>query len=90
MAAAAAAAGRLRAGQSRTKQGEAAVSATGTAAALGGAAAVAAAEAAVAAAEAAVGLLPCSSLSSHLRGEETPFFLQMTARVCGGGSLPLL
>ena len=83
MAAAAAAAGRLRAGQSRTKQGEAAVSATGTAAARGGAAAVAAAEAAV-------GLLPCSSLSSHLRGEETPFFLQMTARVCGGVPSPLI
>ena len=55
----AAAAGWLHAGNQRTRQGEAA----GTAAARGGAAAVAAAEA-----EAAVGLLPCSSLSSHLRG----------------------
>ena len=48
---AAAAAGRLHAGSTRSKQGEAAVSAAGTAAARGG-------EAAVAAAEAAVGLLP--------------------------------
>ena len=53
-AAAAAAAGRQHASFSRTRQGEAAVSA----AARGGAAA----------AEAAVSLLPCSSLSSHLRG----------------------
>ena len=60
-AAAAAAAGRLHASNERTRRGEAAVSAAGTAAARGGAAAVAAAEAAV-------GLLPCSSLSSHLRG----------------------
>ena len=45
--AAAAAAGRLHAGNSRTRQGEAAVSAAGTAVARGGAAAVAAAEAAV-------------------------------------------
>ena len=59
--AAAAAAGWLHAGNQRTRQGEAAGSAVGTAATRGGAAAVAAAEAAV-------GLLPCSSLSSHLRG----------------------
>ena len=52
--AAAAVAGRLHAGITRSRQGEAAVSAAGTAAACDGAAAVAA----VAAAEAAVGLLP--------------------------------
>ena len=48
---AAAAAGRLHVGSTRSRQGEAAVSAAGTATARGGAAAVAAAEAAV-------GLLP--------------------------------
>ena len=58
---AAAATGRLHAGDTRPRQGEAADSAAGTAAARGGAAAVAAAEAAV-------GLLYRSSLSSHLRG----------------------
>ena len=62
-AAAAAAAGRLRTGTVRTRQGEAAVTAAGTAAARGGAAAVAAAD--------------WSFLVSHLRGEETPIFLQM-------------
>ena len=46
--------------------------------------------AAVAAAEAAVGLLPRSSLSSHLRGRGLLFFLQMTARVCGGVPSPLI
>ena len=55
---AAAATGRLHAGDTRPRQGEAADSAAGTAAARGGAAAVAAA----------VGLLCRSSLSSHLRG----------------------
>ena len=29
-------------------------------------------------------------LEQPLESESTPFFLQMTARVCGGGSLPLL
>ena len=58
---AAAAARRLHAGNERTRQGEAAVSAAGTAATRGGVVAVATAEAAV-------GLIPCSSLSSHLRG----------------------
>ena len=29
-------------------------------------------------------------LEQPLEREFTPFFLQMTARVCGGGSLPLL
>ena len=53
--------GWLHAGNQRTRQGEAAGLAAGMAAARGGAAAVAAAEAAV-------GLLPCSSLCSHLRG----------------------
>ena len=71
-AAAAAAAGRLHANNSWTRLGEAAVSTTGTSAAYGGAAAGTAVACggatAVAAAEAAVGLLPCSSLSSHLRG----------------------
>ena len=38
-----------------------------------------------AAVEAEVGLLPQSSLSSHLRGSSLLFFLQMTARVCGVG-----
>ena len=57
----AAAAGGLHVDIQRTRQGEAAVSAASTAAARGGAAAVVAAGAAV-------GLLPCSSLSSHLRG----------------------
>ena len=67
--AAAAAAGWLHTGNTRSRQAEAADSAAGTAAArCGAAAAVAAAEAAVAAAEAAVGLLPRSSFSSHLRG----------------------
>ena len=69
VAAAAAAAGRLHADNSWTRQGEAAVSAAGTAAARGGAAAVAAAEAAV-------GLLPCSSLSSHLRGRRLLSFFK--------------
>ena len=78
-AATAAAAGRLHDDTQRTRQGEAAVSAAGTAATRGGAAA-----------EAAVGLLPCSSLSSHLRGEIAPLFLQMTARVCGGVPSPLI
>ena len=70
-------------GNTRPKQGEATVSAAVAAAARGGAAAVAAAEVAV-------GLLPRSSLSSHLRGRGTPFFLQMTARVCGGVPSPLI
>ena len=68
MAAAAAAAGRLHADNSWTRQGEAAVSAAGTAAARGGAAAAEAA--------AAVGLLPCPSLSSHLRGRELLSFFK--------------
>ena len=59
--AAAAAAGWLQAGNTRSRQAEAVDSAAGMAAARCGAAAVAAAEAAV-------GLLPRSSLSSHLRG----------------------
>ena len=54
-----AAAGWLRIGNTRSRQGESAVSAAGTAAARGSA---------VAAAKAVVGLLPRSSLSSHLRG----------------------
>ena len=83
VAATAAAAGRLHDDTQRTRQGEAAVSAAGMAAARGGAASVAAAEAAV-------GLLPCSSLSSYLRGEIAPFFLQMTARICGGVPSPLI
>ena len=29
-------------------------------------------------------------LEQPLERDNTPFFLQMTARVCGGGSLPLL
>ena len=53
----------------------------GVAAARGCAAAAMAAAVATAVA-AAIGLLPRSSLSSHLRGEFTPFFLQMMARVC--------
>ena len=71
-AAEAAAAGRLHAGNTRSGQGEAAVLAAGTTAARGGAAAVAAAEAA----EAAVGLLPGSSLSSHLRGRRLLSFFK--------------
>ena len=67
LAAAAAAAGELYDVDPGTKQGEAAASAAGTAAARRGAAAVVAAEAAV-------GLPPCSSLSSHLRGETLLFF----------------
>ena len=59
-----AAAGRLHADNSWTRQGEAAVSAAGTAAARGSAAAVA------------VGLLPCPSLSSHLRGRELLSFFE--------------
>ena len=66
-AVAAAAAGELHDVDPGTKQGEAAAEAAGTAAARRGAAAVAAAEAAV-------GLPPCSSLSSHLRGETLLFF----------------
>ena len=57
----AAAAGELHNVDSGTRQGEAAASAAGTAAA-------------VAAAEVAVGLPPCSSLSSHLRGDSLLFF----------------
>ena len=71
----------MYADDTRSRPGEAAVSAAGTAAARGGAAAVAAAEAAV-------GLLPRSSLSSHLRWSLLLSFLQMTARVCGGGPFP--
>ena len=82
-AAAATAAGRLYADDTRSRPGEAAVSAAGTAAARGGAAAVAAAEAAV-------GLLPRSSLSSHLRWSLLLSFLQMTAKVCGGVPSPLI
>ena len=44
----------------------------------------------VAAAKAAVGLLPQSSLISHLSERLLIFFLQMTARVCGGVSSPLI
>ena len=37
------------------------------------------------------GWTPSSAfLEQTLEREITPFFLQMTARVCGGGSLPLL
>ena len=78
-AAAAAAAGRLHTDNSWTRQGEAAVSAARTAAARGGAAA----------AEAAVGLLPCSSLSSHLRGRRLLSFFKWRLGFVGG-SLPLL
>ena len=67
----AAVAGELHNVDPGTRQGEAAASAAGTVAARRGAAAVAAAEAA---AEAAVGLPPCSSLSSHLRGDLLLFF----------------
>ena len=51
----------------RSSQGEAVVSAAGTAVAHGSA---------VAAAEAAVGLLPRSSLSSHLRGSSLISFFK--------------
>ena len=68
-AAAAAAAGWLRVGNTRSRQGEAAVSAAGTVAARGSAAAMAAAEVVV-------GLLPRSSLSSHLRGRSLLSFFK--------------
>ena len=37
------------------------------------------------------GLTPSPAfLEEPLERESTPFFLQMTARVCGGGPIPLL